>query len=53
VYSTSLLPRTVLGDRADEFEADFERRMLAVEPSGVFRERTSFAYDLATRPRDS
>jgi ubiquinone/menaquinone biosynthesis C-methylase UbiE len=50
IYSTSLLPRPVLGERADEFEADFEARMRAVEPSGIFREHTSFAYDLARRP---
>lgn len=52
IYSTSLLPLAVLGDRAAEFEADFERRMLEVEPSGVFREPTSFAYDLARRERE-
>jgi ubiquinone/menaquinone biosynthesis C-methylase UbiE len=50
VYSTSLLPRAVLGDRAGEFEAEFAQRLLALEPSGVFRERTSFAYDLGRRP---
>jgi len=50
VYSTSLLSRVVLGDRAGEFETDFEQRMRAVEPSGVFRGTTSFAYDFATRP---
>ena len=53
IYSTSLLPRAVLGDRAEEFEADFEARMRAVDPSGVFREQTSFAYDLARTPRVS
>jgi hypothetical protein len=50
IYSTSLLSRVVFGDRADEFEADFDARMRAVEPSGIFREPTSFAYDLARRP---
>jgi SAM-dependent methyltransferase len=50
VYSTSLLPRAVLGDRADAFEADVRERLLAVEPAGVFREHASFAYDLARRP---
>jgi hypothetical protein len=48
-YSTSLLPRVVLGDRADAFEADLRARLLAVEPSGNFREHASFAYDLAYR----
>jgi ubiquinone/menaquinone biosynthesis C-methylase UbiE len=50
IYSTSLLSRAVFGDRAGAFEAEVEERMLAVEPSGVFHETTSFAYDLARRP---
>jgi ubiquinone/menaquinone biosynthesis C-methylase UbiE len=50
IYSTSLLSRAVLGDRCAAFEADFEARMRALEPSGIFRERTSFAYDLARTP---
>jgi SAM-dependent methyltransferase len=49
VYSTSLLPRSVVGDRAPEFEADVRERLVAAEPSGVFREQASFAFDLATR----
>ena len=51
LYSTSVLPKAALGVRAPAFEADLEERMRAVEPSGVFRERASFAYDLARRPR--
>jgi ubiquinone/menaquinone biosynthesis C-methylase UbiE len=50
VYSTSLLPRAVLGDRAVEFEADVRTRLDAIEPSGVFREDATFAYDLAAKP---
>jgi SAM-dependent methyltransferase len=50
VYSTSLLPRSVLGDRAEAFEADVQERLLAVEPTGNFCEHASFAYDLARRP---
>jgi SAM-dependent methyltransferase len=50
VYSTSLLPRPALGDLADAFEADLRERLDAVEPSGIFREHASFAYDLAYRP---
>ena len=49
VYSTSLLPRAVLGDRAGDFEADLRAQLLAIEPSGTFRAQTSFAYDLAHR----
>jgi SAM-dependent methyltransferase len=51
VHSTSILPRPLLGDRVAEFEADLRARLLAVEPSGVFRDAPSFAYDLAVRPR--
>jgi hypothetical protein len=47
IYSTSLLPRAVLGDRAGEFEADLRARLAALAPGGVFREQASFAYDLA------
>lgn len=50
VYSTSLLSRVVLGDRTDAFEADLRERLVAIEPSGIFREHASFAYDLAYRP---
>lgn len=49
VYSTSLLPRSVLGDRVGAFEADLEARLTAIEPSGIFREYATFAYDLAYR----
>ena len=49
VYSTSLLPRSVLGDRADAFEREVREQLTTVEPSGVFREDASFAYDLAYR----
>jgi SAM-dependent methyltransferase len=51
VHSTSILPRLLLGDRAAEFEADVRARLLTVEPSGVFRDSPTFAYDLAVRPR--
>jgi len=49
MYSTSVLSRVVLGDRAGAFEADVRERLGAVEPSGVFREHASFAYDLGYR----
>ena len=38
-------------DRVAEFEADLRARLLAIVPSGVFRDEPSFAYDLARRPR--
>ena len=49
LYSTSLLPRAVLGEAAGEFEADVAPRLRAVEQSGFFREHASFAFDLAYR----
>jgi hypothetical protein len=49
-FSTSVLSRAALGGRAAEFEADLRRELLAVEPSGRFRQDTSFACDLARRP---
>jgi SAM-dependent methyltransferase len=49
-YSTSVLPLTVVGNRRAEFEADLAARLLAVEPSGRFRDDASYAYDLARRP---
>ncbi|MGZ4802129.1 MAG: class I SAM-dependent methyltransferase [Acidimicrobiia bacterium] len=49
VYSTSFLPRAVLGDRSAAFETDMRDRLLAAEPSGVFRDEVSFSYDLASR----
>lgn len=51
LYSTSVLSRVVLGDRAGAFEADVRQRLGAVEPSGVYREHASFAYDLGYRRR--
>jgi hypothetical protein len=33
-----------------EFDADLTERLLALEPSGVFREEISAAYDFATAP---
>jgi SAM-dependent methyltransferase len=50
VYSTSLLPRSVVGDHSDDFEQDLATRLIAIEPSGVFREEMSAAYDLARSP---
>ncbi len=49
VYSTSLLPRSALGEHVTEFEADLEQRLHAAEPSGVYREHVTAAYDLAFR----
>lgn len=47
IYSTSLLNRHVLGDRAGELARDLAERLLALEPSGRFREQASYAYELA------
>ena len=47
LYSTSYFPRSALGDHVEEFETDLATRLRTVEPSGVFRETISGAYDLA------
>ena len=50
LYSTSFFPRAALADRVAEFEADLAQRLLALEPSGVFRQEISAGYDLARAP---
>lgn len=50
VYSTSFLPRAVLGDLADDFEADLRREMSGYEAAGGLRETIDFAYEFARRP---
>ena len=45
VYSTSMLPREVIGDHADEFERAVRTRV-GTQP---LREHATFAYDLARR----
>jgi len=49
VYSTSFLNRTVLEDRADAFETDLRRQLLACCSDGVFDHDLTFAYELARR----
>jgi ubiquinone/menaquinone biosynthesis C-methylase UbiE len=50
MYSTSFLSQGALGHHRQAFEDDLRGRLLAAEPSGVFREDVSFGYDLAKRP---
>lgn len=50
LYSTSILSRLAIGDRAPEFEADVRDHLLATQPSGVFHQELSFAYHLARSP---
>ncbi len=50
VFSTSVLPRHVLGDLAPDFAADLRSQLLAVEPTGQFDQTISCAYELALRP---
>ena len=46
VYSTSFLGRSVVGDRADEFEADLRAHL----PGSAFDQDVTYAYQLARRP---
>ena len=50
-YSTSILNRRALGDRAPEFERALADRLAPLAPDGVFHQRTSHAYELARSPR--
>lgn len=51
VFSTSMLPRAVLGDLATEFEADLHASIEAKAEQGPLRQQISFAFELARRPR--
>jgi len=50
VYSTSGLPRSLVGDRAQEFEADLRSQLAAAAGSEPYRQQTEFACDLGRRP---
>ena len=50
VYSTSFLPRVVLGDRAELFERDLRRELGGFEARNELNETIDFAYELARRP---
>jgi SAM-dependent methyltransferase len=50
LFSTSVLSRPALGDRAAGFEEDLRREMLACAPAGRWRQDISFGYQLARRP---
>ncbi|HZT66588.1 MAG TPA: methyltransferase domain-containing protein [Acidimicrobiales bacterium] len=50
VYSSSALPRAVIGDRVTEFEADLRTRLRQAADDGPYRQSTEFACDLAQRP---
>ena len=48
--STSFSGRRVLGEVADDFEADLRRALLAYDASGVYEETIKFYYILGRRP---
>jgi hypothetical protein len=50
VYSTSFLNRATLDVHVDAFARDLRERLLACHPNGVFRQTTSFAYELVRSP---
>ena len=49
VFSTSILGRAVIGDRADEFARDVQARLVEAMPDAVFEQDVTFAYQLARR----
>jgi ubiquinone/menaquinone biosynthesis C-methylase UbiE len=51
MYSTSILSHQALGSNVEAFERDLHKRLLDVEPEGVFRETISFSYTLARNDR--
>jgi hypothetical protein len=50
VYSTSALPRALIGDDAAAFEAGLRRELSAHARGGKLRETIDWAYELARRP---
>jgi SAM-dependent methyltransferase len=50
VYSTSFLPRVVLGDRAEMFERDLRCELGTFEARNELRETIDFGCELARRP---
>jgi SAM-dependent methyltransferase len=51
VRSTSVLPASVLGDRAAAFDADLAASLGPFGDAGAFLQTVSFAYELARKPR--
>lgn len=51
VYSTSFLPRAVLGDHAKAFESDLRRELDQFAKGDNLTDTIDFAYELACRPR--
>jgi SAM-dependent methyltransferase len=51
VYSTSFLPRAVLGDLASSFAADLTAELSPYATSGVLADTIDFAYELGRRPQ--
>jgi SAM-dependent methyltransferase len=49
-FSTAVLSEAALGDLAPDFVADLGRELLAIEPSGRFRQVSTFASELARAP---
>lgn len=49
-YSTSLLTRAVLGDKAGQFETDLRGDLHDHEQAGLLQHTMRFAYELARRP---
>jgi hypothetical protein len=50
VYSTSFLPRPLLGEHAERFERDLRRALCGFEARGALSETIDFAFELARRP---
>jgi len=50
IYSTSALPRAIIGNHATEFERDLRRELGDITNDNTLHETIDFAYELARRP---
>jgi SAM-dependent methyltransferase len=50
LYSTSGCSKRILGDKAEQFEADIKRALLSYDSQGLYPETVRFGYTLARKP---
>jgi hypothetical protein len=50
LFSTSRYSKRMLGEKADDFEADLRQALLDHDPSGRYSENMRFGYTLARKP---
>lgn len=50
LYSTSICSKTILGDRAEAFEAELKNALATVDSEGHFLDTMNFKYTLGRKP---